>query len=88
LPEATDETAARNEIARRHDLEAAGIAFRALPGFVHGFSHYLLEVTPLALDLAPVHAVADAADRRWLHPHEAAALGLPAPVRKLIQTLS
>jgi A/G-specific adenine glycosylase len=88
LPEAMDETAARDEIARTHNIDATGIRFRELPPFVHGFSHYLLDVTPLALDLDPAHAVADVADRRWLHPHEAAALGLPAPVRKLIQSLS
>ncbi|WP_347262413.1 A/G-specific adenine glycosylase [Rudaea sp.] len=88
LPEAADETSARGEIARVHGVDADAIVFRPLPPFVHGFSHYLLDVTPLALDLEPAPAVADAADRRWLHPHEAAALGLPAPVRKLIETLS
>ena len=47
-----------------------------------------LPLDPLALDLARSARVADAPDRRWLHPADAAALGLPAPVRKLINRLS
>jgi A/G-specific adenine glycosylase len=88
LPEATDEESARDEIAHAHRLAANEIAFRTLPPFSHGFSHYQLDVTPLTLDLEPVPAVADDPDRRWLHPAEAAALGLPAPVRKLIESLT
>ena len=88
FPEATDETTARGDIARAHRLDANTIAFRALPPFTHGFSHYQLDVTPLALDVEPANVAADNTDRRWLHPHEAAALGLPAPVRKLIESLS
>ncbi|MFT3789540.1 MAG: A/G-specific adenine glycosylase [Rudaea sp.] len=87
LPEAADETAARGDVARAHGIDANAIAFRALPPFVHGFSHYLLDVTPLALDLEPANVVADAPDKRWLRPSDAAALGLPAPVRKLIESL-
>ena len=88
LPEAADETAARGALARTHGIDANAIVFRALPPFVHGFSHYLLDVTPLALDVDPAPSVGDDADRRWLHPRDAAALGLPAPVRKLIESLS
>ncbi len=88
LPEAADEAAAREEISRAHRLDADEILFRPLPPFVHGFSHYQLDVTPLVLDIEPANAVADDGDRRWLHPREAAALGLPAPVRKLIESLA
>jgi A/G-specific adenine glycosylase len=87
LPEASDEAAARSEVAHLLADRTQAIAFRALPPFAHGFSHYRLNVTPLALDLEPGPRVADAADQRWLHPDEAAALGLPAPVRKLIASL-
>jgi A/G-specific adenine glycosylase len=55
---------------------------------VHGFSHYRLEVTPLALQVAAGGQIADDPDRRWVHPEQAAALGLPAPVRKLIASLA
>ncbi|MBS0568507.1 MAG: A/G-specific adenine glycosylase [Proteobacteria bacterium] len=88
LPESADETSARNEIARTHGIDANAIVFHPLPPFAHGFSHYLLDVTPLALDIHPAPAIADDVDRRWLHPLEAASLGLPAPVRRLIESLS
>ena len=88
LPEAADEISARSEVARVRGADADAIVFRALPPFVHGFSHYLLDVTPLALDIDPAPGIADGAGRRWLHPRDASALGLPAPVRKLIESLS
>ena len=87
LPEAGDAKMARRDIAREHAISRGEIVFRHLPPFVHTFSHFRLSITPLALDIAAVACVADRPDRRWLHPHEAATLGLPAPVRKLISTL-
>ncbi len=88
LPEADDVQAARRGVARRHGLRSGEIAFRPLAPFMHTFSHYRLEVTPLMLDITTPTHVADAPDSRWLHPLEAAALGLPAPVRKLINHLA
>jgi A/G-specific adenine glycosylase len=87
LPEAADVHAARSRITRDHGLRNGAITLQPLPPFVHTFSHYRLDVTPLALELAASARVADHPDRRWLHPAEAAALGLPAPVRKLIEGL-
>jgi A/G-specific adenine glycosylase len=86
LPEAADHDSARIRAAsyRRRMHEE----FSPLPAFVHAFSHYRLEVTPLSLRVASSVGIADDADRRWLHPHEAAELGLPAPVRKLIAALA
>lgn len=88
LPEATDADSAKRNLSREHGLHHREISFRALPPFVHTFSHYRLDVTPFVLDLARSARVADAADRRWLLPSDAAALGLPAPVRKLIATFA
>jgi len=86
LPEADDLASARRRVAREH---ARGHApeFRELTPFVHTFSHYKLGVTPLACAVQSTRRVADSPDRRWLHPHQSAQLGLPAPVRKLIATL-
>ena len=88
LPEAADVAAARKNIARDHGIRGNTIVFRPLRPFVHTFSHYRLDVMPLVLDVASPAHVADDADCRWLHPAEAAALGLPAPVRKLIATFA
>ncbi|MDR3385497.1 MAG: A/G-specific adenine glycosylase [Rudaea sp.] len=86
LPEATDARAARRRIARDHGLRNGEISLRPLPPFVHTFSHYRLNVTPLTLELATPARVAANPDRRWLQPADAAVLGLPAPVRKLIES--
>jgi A/G-specific adenine glycosylase len=80
LPEADDVDSARRGLPAR-------IAFRALPSFVHTFSHYRLEVEPLHATVDRPPRVADAPEQRWLLPREAAALGLPAPVRQLIANL-
>jgi len=86
LPEAADLSSARVRAAREH-ARTTTLELRRLPSFVHVFSHYRLDVTPLAAEVRPARRVADAPERRWLHPHEAAQLGLPAPVRKLIADL-
>jgi len=84
LPEADDAAAACSFVRREHRRAQR---FRELPAFVHTFSHYRLAITPMAFDVAGPARIADNADRRWLHPHEVAALGLPAPVRKLVENL-
>jgi A/G-specific adenine glycosylase len=81
LPEAADADSARRHLG-------ANIELRALPPFTHAFTHYRLEIEPLQATLERPPRVADAPDRRWLLPREAAMLGLPAPVRKLIASLS
>jgi A/G-specific adenine glycosylase len=86
LPEADDVDAARHIVA--HDHAAQAITFQPLPPFTHTFSHYRLDVTPLTACIAQPAHIADAAQQRWLTPLEASALGLPAPVRKLIETLA
>jgi A/G-specific adenine glycosylase len=87
LPEALDVAAAHQSITRDHGIPRNEIAFRSLPPFVHTFSHFRLDVTPLVLDVGAPAQVADT-ERRWLRPADAAALGLPAPVRNLIAALA
>lgn len=86
LPETEDADAAQAHLLRRHDVHADPA--RALDGFVHTFSHYHLQITPLLLDGAgPAKAVADRDDSGWFTTAELGSLGLPAPVRKLLATL-
>jgi len=87
LPEAADRAGAQRDVVRYGGI-GSGSTFADLPTFVHGFSHYRLEVTPLTLQIAAGRQVADQPDRRWVQPEQAAALGLPAPVRKLIASLA
>jgi A/G-specific adenine glycosylase len=79
------------------DIDHAGIAAaeRAtigstveLPRFVHVFSHYRLEVAPVLYDNATARpTIADNDTLRWCTATDAAALGLPAPVRTLLTPL-
>ncbi|MEY1662918.1 A/G-specific adenine glycosylase [Isoalcanivorax beigongshangi] len=61
-----------------------GIA-AALDGFRHTFSHFHLDITPVVL---PVTGHLDAgADHRWVDPTDPGALGLAAPMSKLLAGL-
>jgi A/G-specific adenine glycosylase len=85
LPEAADLESARSSIATVAARRGGDITFRHLPRFTHTFSHYRLDITPIACDVERATRIAEVSDRRWLLPEEAAQLGLPAPVRKLIE---
>ncbi|WP_329742635.1 A/G-specific adenine glycosylase [Dyella sp. A6] len=84
LPEATDTDDAWRLAQQHARIDDA----RPLPAFLHVFSHYRLHVEPLLFDDAAGHAgIADNERLRWCDARERAALGLPAPVRTLLQTL-
>ncbi|MGE8289862.1 MAG: NUDIX domain-containing protein, partial [Stenotrophomonas sp.] len=58
----------------------------ALPLIVHTFSHYRLHLQPLNARKVALRArVGDNADLRWVSRTELANLGLPAPIRKLLE---
>jgi A/G-specific adenine glycosylase len=78
LPEADDAKSARRHFG-------VNVELHALTPFTHTFSHYRLDVAPMTGVVAAPRRIADAPERRWLLPREVAALGLPAPVRKLIE---
>ncbi len=55
---------------------------------VHTFSHYRLHLQPMRLRKVALHdAVRDNDDLRWVARAELASLGLPAPIRKLLDSL-
>jgi A/G-specific adenine glycosylase len=84
LPEASDAASAPDIAARLARVRSAD----PLPAFTHVFSHYRLDVSPILFDhAAPLQAVADRDDRRWCGPDDLASLGLPAPVRTLLDNL-
>lgn len=84
LPEAGDHDGAWRTAQSLACIDDA----RALPPFLHVFSHYRLKVEPLLFDEATASGrIADNPSLRWCDASERAALGLPAPVRSLLQTL-
>jgi len=85
LPEADDIDAALS-IARQHAKWADATAMRELPGIEHVFTHFRLRIRPLLFDgVAPAARVGDNDGLRWASRAELAGLGIPAPVRKLIE---
>ena len=59
-----------------------------LAEFIHTFSHYRLQISPMLLQLNGHESrVSDSPDRGWYAQHELAELGLPAPVRKLLTSI-
>ncbi len=85
LPEADDE-ATLMALARRHaDIATNGRA-RPLPGIEHVFTHFKLRIHPLLVEGANARtAVGDNDAWRWVPPEDLSALGIPSPVRKLIE---
>ena len=87
LPEGEDIAQASRAIIDRPSIESDRLS--VLPEFAHAFSHYKLRITPMLLQMDGVEScIADDPDRGWYAPRELEDLGLPAPVRKLLATLT
>jgi A/G-specific adenine glycosylase len=85
LPEAEDEEGARAFVARQ-----AGFRFdsaESLPLLQHTFSHFRLQIEALRLrgDAGAAARIGDNDDLRWFATDALRAVGLPAPVRKLLE---
>ena len=84
LPQADDHAAARSwfEANVAGDYDAAN----ALAPIDHGFTHYRLAMQPLEWrEVALRDGVRDNDSLRWIARAELASLGIPAPVRKLLE---
>jgi A/G-specific adenine glycosylase len=89
LPQFDDPVAAAAFAAGR--LSCANVAVAPLPEIEHSFTHFDLVITPLVADCQGDRAV------RESHPHESAHLwydlarparvGLPAPIKILLESL-
>lgn len=87
LPEAADHDEAREFLARHaeNDFEAN----TPLASFDHSFSHYRLQIAPLLWERAKTSArISDNEDLRWQSLQALDLIGLPAPVRKLLEALT
>jgi A/G-specific adenine glycosylase len=91
LPEGED-TATLARIADRIGIHDSAVELQPLMPLSHTFTHFRLEIEPMLLDL-PVAArtleLADAgADSAWIALADLDSVGLPAPVKKLLQGLT
>lgn len=62
-------------------------SFDALGDFVHAFTHYRLKVTALRVTLSRRFPQASSSSYLWLSKKKLPQAGLPAPVRKLLDSL-
>ena len=84
LPEAPDVGEARAWFERHvsGDYDAG----EAIPPIAHAFTHYRLQLQPLRWNnVAMRPQVADNDDLRWVDRTQMDSLGIPAPIRKLLQ---
>ncbi len=84
LPEHADAAASRDWF----DQHLAGDFARAevLAPVLHGFTHYRLRILPMRFaGVRPRDAVGDNPGLRWASRAELQAIGLPAPVRRLLE---
>jgi len=84
LPEAPDACAARAWFDRHvaGDYDAGEI----VPAVAHAFTHYRLQLQPLRWNnVAMRPQVADNDELRWVDRAQLDSLGIPAPIRKLLQ---
>ncbi len=86
LPQIDEGEDARAVFAERYGLKVD--APRALAPFTHVFSHFKLEIQPEVYPLAaPSTRARDDDALRWLDLTQLDAVGLPRPVRELLDTL-
>ena len=84
LPEFTDASAAESWAARQLAVDVGRT--RTLPALSHGFTHFRLQILPRLMAVNGPHAaIGDNPDLRWASREALASLGLPAPIRKLLQ---
>jgi len=85
LPEALDESAAAHWLDRHLDTDGTG---EALPPIDHVFSHFRLRIQPLLWRNAhDGNRIGEDSDLRWMPIAGLDAIGLPAPVRRLLDTV-
>ncbi len=84
LPQADDDASARDWFERH--LQGSFDTGEPLPSIAHAFSHYKLDLHPRRWrEIALRDAVGDNDDLRWVACDQLATLGIPAPIRRLLE---
>ncbi len=86
LPEFDTETAARAYAL--HNLLQAHLQPQPLAPIEHAFTHFDLVVAPLLANCRGTAGVMDAPQTLWYNPREPAAIGLPAPIKTLLERIA
>ncbi|MBC3766134.1 A/G-specific adenine glycosylase [Neptunicella marina] len=62
--------------------------YEKLPTFRHTFSHFHLDITPVMIPQAQVENQVNETDNRWVDVGQPIGLGLAAPTKKILESLS
>jgi A/G-specific adenine glycosylase len=68
-------------------LACASAELRPEEPIRHAFTHFDLAITPLKLECSGLRTVLEGAEVIWYNPRDPASVGLPAPVRTLLERL-
>lgn len=76
--------------AEHYSIEHFGevVAQEVWNSYRHTFSHYHLDITPVLLQLAKIPRGISSGGNHWYNLHQPEALGLAAPVKKLLEKLN
>ena len=86
FPEIGSARAAKSVAGRRYGCEIESA--RTLAPIAHTFTHFALSIEPVIVKVARRNGVAAESNCRWLPIANASAAAVPAPVRRILQTLS
>lgn len=87
FPEVTLDTDLSSWCKENYACEVETI--KTLSSFKHTFSHFHLEITPSIITVKSKHSLVMASDKQvWYNVEDAKTLGIAAPVKKLLGTLS
>lgn len=86
LPEFTTDSEARSYAEQR--LRDVQMESQSLGTLEHAFTHFDLVVAPLLARCGGSAGVMDALDTVWYNPREPAAIGLPAPIKTLLDRIA
>ncbi|HEX7417787.1 MAG TPA: A/G-specific adenine glycosylase [Steroidobacteraceae bacterium] len=85
LPEFSSEAAARS-FALQH-LQQPRVARELMAQVQHSFTHFDLAITPLLAECVDIGGVMEGSERLWYNIRAPANIGLPAPIRSLLDEL-
>ena len=81
------DTAAEAQAFAHRSFQGVTGTFRELPAIEHAFTHFDLHITPLLAECAGSAGVMDDAQCLWYKPREPVRIGLPAPIKSLLEEL-
>lgn len=74
---------------QREGIHAAVRSQMALPAFIHAFTHFRLAISPLLVEVdAPAGHIADNGGSGWFSACQLPSLGMPAPLRRLLDNIN